>query len=171
MIATSFVLVVRCYVISSWPASVPPFVPVSLSVPFSFPLPLSFALPFSVWFLVSLNSFLSSLSYKHRQRSANKPQKISTDKKNDGILFNTSHFLCSFCNHCRRIIWGQPSNQICLHIPVIRKTTANKKVIMNNVWWMTNGKFILVVVKTTEQLQMKKQNQKILPTLECKACF
>lgn len=76
------------------------------------------------------------------QQTNHRKSLISTNKKNDGILFNTSHFLCSFCNHCRRIIWGQPSNQICLHIPVIRKTTANKKVIMNNVWWMTTGKFI-----------------------------
>lgn len=68
MISTSFALAVRCYVISSWPASVPPFIPVSLSVPFSVPLSLSFALPFSVRFLVSLDSFLSSLSYEHRQR-------------------------------------------------------------------------------------------------------
>lgn len=51
---------------------------------------------------------------------------ISGDKLNHGILFNTSHFLCSFCNHCRRIVWGQPSHQICLHVPVIRKTTAGE---------------------------------------------
>lgn len=87
------------------------------------------------------------------QQTNHRKSLVSRDKKNDEILFNTSHFLRSFCNHCRRIIWGQPSNQICLHIPVVWKTAANKKVIMNNVWWMTTGKFI------TEQLQMKKQNQ------------
>lgn len=77
------------------------------------------------------------------------------------LEINTSDFLCSLRNHCRWIIWRQPSDQICLHIPVIRKTTEDKKIIeqLGSFWLVVLS---IIVVFNINQLTENRSECKIM---------